>query len=327
MIAQRGKEAVPEGVVLVHVKGARDAHAAILGLAARQDLAVKEQLLLELKEVGHLGCGVCVARALLTAIARDKATALARGLVAAKVVDGKQALVVALLAAHGGVLDLDEVDLCGAQQRGAIAVCAISCQQGGAVSAHVTCDVGAHGLMTGQILKRAQNGVVEEGATLDNHFVAQLACIAQFDDLEQRVLDYGIAQAGRYIANSGALLLGLLDATIHENGAAAAQIHRGGSMQGFFGKVLDAVAQAAGKGLNKGAASARAGLVEHDVLDYAVFDAQALHVLAANVQDKLHAREHLLGAAQMRHGLDLSTIGLDGLKQKALAIAGDGRVP
>ena len=153
VIAQRGEEAVPEGVVLVHVERAGDAHRAILGLCARQALAVEEQVLLELVEVGHLGQGVRVAGALLAAVARDEAVVLAGLRVLAKVVDGEQAVVVALLAAHRGVLDLELVDLLRGEQGGAVAGGAVARQQGGAVGAHVARNVRAHGLVTRQVLE------------------------------------------------------------------------------------------------------------------------------------------------------------------------------
>ena len=55
--------------------------------------------------------------------------------------------------------------------------------------------------------------------------------------------------------------------------------------------------------------------------------AQALHVLAADVQDELHAGQHLLGAAQMGHGFVLSRVHAQGLKQQSLAVAGHRGVP
>ena len=81
-----------------------------------------------------------------------------------------------------------------------------------------------------------------------------------------------------------------------------------------------------GEALDKAAAARRAGLVEHDVFDDAVLDAQALHVLAADVQDELDARQERLGAAQMRDGLDLARVGLEGLDEQRLAIARGGHV-
>ena len=63
------------------------------------------------------------------------------------------------------------------------------------------------------------------------------------------------------------------------------------------------------------------------MLDDAVLHAQALHVLAADVEDELNAGEHFLGTPQVRDGLDLSAVCLDGLEQQALAVPGDRGVP
>ena len=52
------------------------------------------------------------------------------------------------------------------------------------------------------------------------------------------------------------------------------------------------------------------------MLDNTVLDAQALHVLAADVQDELDAGQECLGAAQVRDGLDLAGIGLERLTMK-----------
>ena len=60
------------------------------------------------------------------------------------------------------------------------------------------------------------------------------------------------------------------------------------------------------------------------MLDNAVFHAQALHVLAANVQDELNARQHFLGTAQMRDRLDFARINAQRFQQQAFAITGHG---
>ena len=59
------------------------------------------------------------------------------------------------------------------------------------------------------------------------------------------------------------------------------------------------------------------------MVDHAVLHAQALHVLAADVEDELHAREHLLSAAQVRDRLDLARVDAQRLKKQRLAVAGD----
>ena len=62
------------------------------------------------------------------------------------------------------------------------------------------------------------------------------------------------------------------------------------------------------------------------MLDHAVLDAQALHVLATDVQDELDAGQERLGAAQVRDGLDLAGVGLERLDEQRLAITGGGHV-
>ena len=97
-------------------------------------------------------------------------------------------------------------------------------------------------------------------------------------------------------------------------------------MDGGIGKRTHVHVHRHGKTLDKAAAARRAGLVEHDVLDNAVLHAQALHVLAANVQNELDAGQECLGAAQVRDGLDLAGVGLEGLDEQRLAVTRGGHV-
>ena len=179
---------------------------------------------------------------------------------------------------------------------------------------------------TGELLKRTQRGVGHKGAALDDHLIADLLGVAQLNDLEQGILDDGIRQAGRDVAHRGAFLLRLLDARVHKDRAAAAQVDGGLGMNGGIGKRAHVHVHRHGETLDKAAAARRAGLVEHDVLDDAVLDAQTLHVLAADVQNKLDAGQECLGAAQVRDGLDLAGVGLEGLDEQRLAVARGGHV-
>ena len=319
--AQARKERVPEGVVLVHVERTGDADGAARGLVGTQDLAVKEQLVFLFKEVGGLGLLLFVAGTLLAAVTGNEAPA------AAKIVDGELAVVGATAAAdvflrHGEVRDV----LGGKNGRGAVGAGAIAGEQGRTVGAHAAGDVGTHGMNAGELLKRAQRGIGHKGAALDDHLAADLLGVAQLNDLEQGILDDGIGQAGRDVAHRGAFLLCLLDARIHKDRAATAQIDRSLGMDGGIGERTHVHVHRHGKTLDKAAAARRASLVEHDVLNHAVLDAQALHVLAADVQDKLDTGQECLGAAQMRNGLNLAGIGLEGLDEQRLAVARGGHV-
>ena len=63
------------------------------------------------------------------------------------------------------------------------------------------------------------------------------------------------------------------------------------------------------------------------MVDHAVLHAQTLHVLAADVEDELHARKHLLSTAQVRNRLDLARVDAQRLKKQRLAVAGDRGMP
>ena len=261
------------------------------------------------------------AGALLAAVARDEAAVLAGCFIFAEVVHGKQAVVRAGLAAHGFVRGGQGLKRGGAEH-GSVHVggfarafgcahgglVAVARQQGRAIGAHVARDIGAHGMHAGELFEGAQHGIVEERATLYDNFRSDFFGVANFNDLEQGVLDNGNGQARGDIAHGGAFFLSLLHTGVHEYGAAAAQIDRiFGGVRGF--RELGYVeVQARSEALDEAAAARRACLVEHDVVDNAVFHAQALHVLAADVENELDARQHFLCAAKVRDGFDFAGV-------------------
>ena len=312
---QLGEERVPERIVLVHVEGTGDAHGAARGVLLRQHGAVEEQVVLGSEEVRHLLLLGVVARALLAAVAGNETTA------ATEVVDGELAVVGATAAAcmtlgHGKGGDL----FGGEDGRGALGAGAVAREERRTVSAHAARDVRTHGVHAGKELESAQGGVAHEGAALDDHLRADLFRIAQFDDLEQGVLNHGVGQARSDVAHRGAFLLRLLHAGVHEHGAAAAQVDGLQGADGFASELLDTHIHGHGEALDEGTAARGAGFVEHDVLDDAVCHAQALHVLTTDVQDELHARQEGLRTAQVSNGLDLARVGLERLDEERLAI-------
>ena len=320
--AQLGEERVPEGVVLVHVERAGDAHRAARRRLGVKAGAVEQQLVLELEEVGGVVFGLARATgALLAAVARDEAVA------AAKVVDREQAVVGAAPAVDVGVLDLEVVDVLAREDgRGARGTRTVAGEKGRAVGTHAAGDVGTDDLAAGEELEGAQGSVAHEGAALDHAVGANLVKVAQLDDLEERVLDYGVREARGHVANGRALLLRLLDAGIHEDGAAAAQVDRGLCGHGDLREVLDAHVHGLGEALDERAAARRARLVEHDALDDAVAHLEALHVLAADVENELDAGDEGLRAAQVGNGLYLARVRAQGLDKDALAVARGGHV-
>ena len=113
----------------------------------------------------------------------------------------------------------------------------------------------------------------------------------------------------------------LLDAGVHEDGTAAAQIHRAFGKQAQPGKLLHLIAQRLGKGLQEAAAAGGTGLVQEDIADRAVLDLETLHVLSADVDDKIHIRQEVFGRSEVRHGLHHAEVGMEGVFRQLLAIA------
>src|SRR5699024_7373150 len=105
---------------------------------------------------------------------------------------------------------------------------------------------------------------------------------------------------------------------------AAAQVHRTVGEQAQSGKLLDIVAQSLGKGLQEAAATGGTGLVEKDVADGTVLDLEALHILAADVDDEVHVGHEVLGRRKVGHRLHQAEVGMEGILDEGLAVAGGG---
>ena len=148
--------------------------------------------------------------------------------------------------------------------------------------------------------------------------------VADFNNLEQRILDNRKRQTSSDIADRSTFFLRLLHAAVHEHGATTSQVNGMFCRNSGLCEVGNVQIQAACEALDEASAARRACFVQHDVLDNTVFHAQALHVLAANVQDELNARQHFLRAAQVRDRLDFARINAQGFQQQAFAITGHG---
>ena len=222
---------------------------------------------------------------------------------AAAALDADDFLVEALqlfLAHHGG---------------GGLAVLAALAQaeEGRAVSAHQTGDVGADDLDAHLLLEGAEDGLIVEGTALHDDLPAQLFGAGRTDDLVQRVLDDADGQARRDILDGRAVLLGLLDRAVHEDGAAAAQIHGAVGEEAEGRELLDIVAQCLREGLQKAAAAGRAGFVQEDVADGTIFDLEALHILTADVDDEVHVRHEVFCCREVGHGLHEPEVAAEGV--------------
>ena len=144
------------------------------------------------------------------------------------------------------------------------------------------------------------------------------------DDLVEGVLHHADGEAGGDVLDAGAVLLGLLDAGVHEDGAAAAKVHGTVREEAQFREILHLIAQGVGEGLQEAAAAGGAGLVQEDVADGPLADLEALHVLAADVDDEVHLGEEVAGGGEVGHRLHHAVVGVEGGFRQVLAVAGGG---
>ena len=87
-------------------------------------------------------------------------------------------------------------------------------------------------------------------------------------------------------------------------------------------ELLGCVAQNFSEGLQKAAAAARAGFVQEDVVDSAVVDFQALHILTTDVQNEIYLRLQILGSIKMCHGFYDTIVNAEAVANQILAVAG-----
>ena len=222
-----------------------------------------------------------------------------------------------------GKLDLQVVDGLAVKQGGyTVNTCAVAGEKSGAVGTHDTCNIRTDDVSAGEQLKSTERCIGHEGTTLNNAVLANLAEVAELDDLEQGVLDDGVRKTGSNVADGCAFLLRLLNAGVHEDGTARAQINRECCLGCGGCKLADVHLHGVGKGCNKGTAACRASLVQHDVLNDAVFDLQTLHVLAANIKNEINVWDKCLSATQVSNSLNLARVCAESLNQDALTITG-----
>ena len=249
--AELGEDGEPKRIVLVHAQGPRDTDLAAGGSGVGEPAVAEDALVLVVVEVGHLGLlrlGL-QGRAAVTAVAGDQPGAVV------EVGDGELAMVLAELAdaLRAGHLEVVEIALHQGRDRARFVMHPRS--QRGTVGTHQAGDIGTHHVDAGLQLEGPQHRVVEEGAALDDHLVAEFAGVAHLHHLVERVSHHRVAQPGRDVADRGALFLGLLDRGVHEDGAAAAEVDRRLRGQPDLGEAANVGTHRRSEGLQERAAT------------------------------------------------------------------------
>ena len=90
------------------------------------------------------------------------------------------------------------------------------------------------------------------------------------------------------------------------------------------GEFLDRHVDRLRVGLDEGTAAGRTRLIEHDMINRAVLDAHALHVLSADVEDKINTGQEFLRRLVMRHRLDNPVVRIKAGLDQPLPISGYG---
>ena len=320
-VSELGEKREPERIVFVHVQRPGQTDGAAFRFRRGQRLIISEQsVVFFLEQVGQrLGLfdvDVFVLRAALAAVVRYEPAAVR------ELGDREQAVVAAFAAPLRMFFKGERFQLVFGQYGGARAflVC-ISAYDRAAVRAHQSRLRGTYYVASADYLEGAQHRFVEEGAALDDDFIAHFREVAHFYDLEQRVLDDGIREAGGYVAHARALFLRLFDAAVHEYGAARTEVDGGGGFQSLFRELFGGHAQRCGEGFDEAAAAGRARFVEQHVGYHAVLDLDALHVLPADVENELHSGQYDVGRRLMRHRFYLSAVEFERVFDEIFAVA------
>ena len=240
---QLTEEGRPERIVLVHVEHTRDTHLATLGEIDRKRLVIKHALHLVSEEVRNVGLRLRLSETTLAAVAGDEVPA------GAELVDGQDAVVVAALAARhaGRILELDDVvnrkhaglhaSVSGERnvlfltrlhlpKMFVLQLITLACDQRRTKGTHDAGDIRTGDMGIEEVLEGTEDGIVIEGTTLYDDVPAEILRVGHLDDLVERVLDDGVGEAGRDIADTCALLLRLLDVRVHEDRTAGAEVGR-----------------------------------------------------------------------------------------------------
>ena len=238
-------------------------------------------------------------------------------------VDRETAGIGAAMAVGHGCRVFEFLDLLQGQHgRRPGCVIALPGNQGRAESAHDPGNIRPDDFAVRDLLKGPEDGVIVEGASLYNDIAPQLTGIRDLNDFVERIFNDGISQACGDVRDRSPFLLGLFDLGVHEHSAAGSQIDGVLRKERGFRKILYAVVQGLCEILDEGAAARGTGLIEHYVVHGVFPDADAFHVLSADIKDAVHVGIEELGRIIMGNGLHLSLIQKEGCFDQCLSVAG-----
>ena len=151
---------------------------------------------------------------------------------------------------------------------------------------------------------------------------AQISDACDFDDFVEGILDDTGGQSGRNIGYFRALFLCLLDVGIHKDGTTGAEIGWLLCIEPRFGEVPDIHPQRVGKCFEERTASGRAGFIELDGVDGPILDADAFHILSADIENAVDLRVEKGSRIVVGNGLDFALVQAEGRFQKGFSISG-----
>ena len=339
-VAEASEEGFPERQAGPEFQNARDADG--LSRLRKQNfgrVVLDEKLVRALDHVGngkHLAVdfrdelfGFRIVRvggdfAPFAAVAGDKTLAVAES------DDGAGAVVGAVLANHAGLVVPAQI-ACGFKSDKCRFVIGVGLlflfdeflgKKRHADGSHFSRTLRTDGDNSRELFKGAKNGVIFESSALHDDDFAEGFQIANADDFRENVLNDGTANARDNVFGLLAVTLFRNDGTIHEHGAATAELRGGLGLKRQLGDFFHGNSQGFGVGLDKGSAARRTGFVQNDAGDNAVMHRNGLHVLTADVENKGNVRTEFLCGIRMGDGFDGVIIRMDSFGKKLFAVTG-----
>ena len=303
--AELGEERVPEGHLLVEAESERQSDLCyradgLTRLFEREDTAV-----FVLDEVGNIVL-FRLSAALFTAVARDEVPALAEA-------DDVELTVRGTASALHGARSIGERREFVLGDEGGFARRSLLGVERAAESSHKSRNSGTYNVASELLLERAEHCVIEEGAALHDDVLAELVRRICSYYLINGVLDYGRGQSCGDVLDGRAVLLRLLYGAVHEDGAARAEVDGVLGEETELREFGDIVAERHCKGLYERAAARRARLVEHDAVNCAVSDFEALDVLTADIEDEIDLGHEIFRRRVVGDGFNNSLVRMKGV--------------